>query len=182
MELLRTFTDCPYKEPPQEPADEEHFAQVLRSLSMLKRRSDDDLTAKLRDKLYWAKLRHLPRAAIAFMCDKGLERWDWFPTIKECLELASEWTPPRDPELDARVMALVMLGCENRLRWADLRLAVLSGAMDADAIAQLPERAQLRLDDENLIRRHGNGAIRIVDHDEAERAFLIGRIERMMQP
>lgn len=179
MMILEDFCRSPALEAEHSPADYEHFLKVLRSLSLLKRRNDDDLTADLRDRLYWAKLRHLPKAAIAFIADKGLERWEWFPTIKECLDLAAEWKPPVVGDGLLRIAVKSRITAEVGARWSDLRFAILRSEMTVEQIAALPERTLHQLDNENLIRVLQTGEIRLVDMSDDDRAFHIGRIERM---
>lgn len=140
LSLLRTYCESPIERPNPEPASREHFLQVMRSLSLLKRRSDDELTSEVRGKLYWAKAKHLPHAAIAYACDKGLERWEWFPTIKEFLDLAAEWSPPVPSDAGLRITARARIGREERLRFTDAMAYLERRALDQTAIDALPEK------------------------------------------
>lgn len=167
MMMLRAYCDSPCTERELEPANEEHFAKVMRSLSMLKRRGDDNLTAKLRDALYWAKLRHLPRAVIAFIADKGLERWEWFPTIKECLDLAAEWSPPMDTDAQVRLLADGRIKREERLRYDDAMLALRLRQLDAKAISALPEQWRQHAETAGYLWRWPDGTF-TVRHDSIQ--------------
>lgn len=140
IQTLRDFVSSAAGQPDLPPADREHFAQVLRSLSLLKRRGDDELTGDLRFKLYWAKLCHLPRPAIEFLCSKGLERWEWFPTIKECLDLAAEWVAPIDTVGPLKAIASARINREMNLRFADVLEALAARSLDQTAIDALPSQ------------------------------------------
>jgi hypothetical protein len=77
--------------PSPQRADEEVFAQAIDSLNILPRRPMDDKTGKLFVKWYRAKLRGFSNDALRFLVARGLERFQFYPTIAECLEILRAW-------------------------------------------------------------------------------------------
>lgn len=125
---------------PQTPAGEAHYAKVMRCLSILPRRVDDELKGELRDALYERKLGHLTAGALNYLGDKALERCTFFPSIKECLEIAAEWKPPVDTGLTLRNRALGMVRNSRQLRFDDAMAQLAARAMTQPEIDALPEQ------------------------------------------
>lgn len=109
--------------PPMIPGNEKHLSKCLRiMLAVLPRQASDELSGELFVAAYQRKLGHLPDSAVSFIADKAMERCRWFPTIAECLDIASEWR--RDDEALKRwVRAGQIANRENNLRADERRAA-----------------------------------------------------------
>lgn len=125
--------------PASENCDEAHFAKCFRSIAILPRRADDGLTGKLRDGLYWAKLKGYSDAALSYLVSTALERCHWFPSIAECIEILKAW-PNR--EIGSRRQGKARVIVQNELqRRMDETLAVLRRReMAQPQIDELAER------------------------------------------
>lgn len=143
--------------PPLAPCPDRRFVQALRYLSAnLPSRSQDDVSGELRTEAYSRTLGKMPEKQISYLVAQALTRCKWFPTIAECIEIAGEWNRPDASE---RSRAGMIARRERQARWDDLREKIHTGAMDADAIAELPLALRVRLDTENLIRIDGEGRV-----------------------
>lgn len=103
------------------PCDDRRFNQCLRVLlAVLPKRTSDELSGELFVAAYQRQLGHMPAAQISFLADKATERCRWFPTIAECLEIASEWRR-WDDDTKRKAEAGRLLRAEERARWSDER-------------------------------------------------------------
>lgn len=111
---------------PLEPICPDVLVQSLAALdAALPRRKTDEATGKLMLAAYRRKLGHMPKEQIDYLCNAVLERCDWFPTIRECLEIAGQWRrqdavdQARARNLIANEMHLRMLAAHRRLKWGE---------------------------------------------------------------
>lgn len=138
--MVEKTADCPL--PPLTPTDERHVSQCIRILDAnLPRQKTDEDSGTLRMNTYHRKLGHLPRDAVNFIADQALERFDWFPTIKQMLDLAAEWTRSDEP-VQARAIASRKARDERQARFEDLVRKLKAGDVDQFAVDALPERTQ----------------------------------------
>ena len=147
--------------PAAQPCSPERFAAFLRSLAILPRRGDDDVTGEHRAKLYAKTLGHLPADAIGFLTRRALETCRWFPTIAECLEIVAHWRRA-DADTDVRASAWRRAETERAARLDELadrlRAAIRGEAEVGQAeINALPERIKHRLDAMMLLWRLPSG-------------------------
>ncbi len=124
LEMVRTIANSPPLR--AEPCSTEHFAKCMRSLDILPRRNDDELTGELKVKLYWAKLRHVPNAGWSYLVSAALDQCQWFPTIAECQRIIAGW-------------AQVGIGEERRKQARYLVQREMNARMD-EAVARLATR------------------------------------------
>src|SRR5690606_25975961 len=126
------------------PCDATDFAKLMRSLSILPSRADDEVTGKLRLGIYHRMMGHYPRAAIAFMVETALGKFDWFPTPKQCLEILDGW---RDHDAVMRrhrtVMAAGAVRAERQARLADVMGALDRRDLDQEHIDALPDQVKI---------------------------------------
>jgi hypothetical protein len=109
--------------------DDRHFAGVLNVLNAaLPRQQADEMTGELRLKAYRRMLGHLPKEALNYAGEQALQRLDWFPTIKQLLDLAGEWER-NDEAIRAQREARIRAYNERQLRASDERREALRAAM-----------------------------------------------------
>ena len=113
----------------------------------------DTETGKRRFAVYVSLLDGLSNKALVHMSRRACETLDWFPTPKQCLELAREWTPGRSEAAQA------LLDCDHYDQAAfDLWIAALpTGGEIGDAPQRWIDIAVAR----NAIRRAPDGALTI---------------------
>lgn len=141
------------------PCDEGDFAELLRSLTILPRRADDEVTGKLRAKIYWRKLGGHSHDALKFMVSTALDELDWFPTIAQCQAILARWER-RDDAVARKASAANLARAERRARFDDVMRALERRELDQAAIDALPlrlraigaERGFLRLHDDDVYR------------------------------
>lgn len=79
----------------EHPATSEQIARHLEFLAAtLPGRGIDEQSAKMRFAVYSRILSEYSNAALSFMSRIVCERFDWFPTPKQCLEVLSEYRKP----------------------------------------------------------------------------------------
>jgi hypothetical protein len=143
---------------PLPPCDGAYFQNCLRSLSILPRRGDDEVTGELRVSLYQRHLRHLPRAAMTYLVDQALIRCSFFPSIRECQEIAAEWVRP---EGKVRIGAERLARREREARFDELMTRIGRGDIDQAEIDALPERTRMIAAERCLLLRGDDGAYRL---------------------
>lgn len=120
--------------------DDRHFSQCLRILqAALPKRASDTLSGELFVAAYQRKLGHHPKEAISYMTDQALDRFQWFPTIKECAEVIEGWSR-NDDALKAKNRAGIIARNERQARLDETIAALEAGELSGDQIAALPER------------------------------------------
>lgn len=164
LEMVKAIAAAPIT--PLPPCDERHFNQCLRiMLSVLPKRSADEVSGELFVAAYHRKLADKSNAAISFLADKAMERCRWFPTIAECLEILSEFRRNDEmihKELDRRRLAGELARKEREARSDDALAehAVKAGFLTQEDVDALPEYlvslgltcGSLRKDDEGIVR------------------------------
>lgn len=141
------------------PCDDGAFAELLRALTILPRRADDEVTGELRAKIYRRKLGNQPHAALQFMVSTALDELDWFPTIAQCQAILARWERD-DDAVHRRAAAANLAKAEREARFHDVMRALEHREMDQAAIDALPlrlrvigaERGFLRLHDDDVYR------------------------------
>lgn len=90
LTMVRKIATAPL--PCLPPVTERHLAQCLRvMLAVLPRQQSDDLAGELFVAAYYRQLGHMPTDQISYLADQATKQCRWFPTIAECLEIASGW-------------------------------------------------------------------------------------------
>lgn len=88
--MLRELVTAPLPSPQR--ADEEVFAQCMKSLDILPRRTGgSEERGKLFFQWYRGKLSGFSDDALRYLASKALDRCHFFPTIAECLEILRAW-------------------------------------------------------------------------------------------
>lgn len=143
------------------PCDAADFAKLMRSLSILPSRADDEVTGKLRLSIYHRMMGHYPRAAIAFMVETAMAKYDWFPTPKQCLDILADWRD-RDAVVHRHrvAMAASAVRQERQARIGDVMGALDRRELDQDQIDALPERMQQIGVERGFLRLHDDGIYR----------------------
>ena len=119
LERVQAIACAPLPAP--KPCDERHLNKCLRiMLSVLPRQMSDELTGELFVAAYQRKLGEFSDEAISYMTDKALGDCRWFPTIAECIELASQ-APRTDEAVRRKIMAQQIAAAEKtcRTEWED---------------------------------------------------------------
>lgn len=143
------------------PCDAAEFAKLMRSLSILPSRSDDDLTGKLRLNIYHRMMGQYPRSAIAYMVETALATLDWFPTPKQCLEILSGWLDRDAVEHKHRTaMAASAVRQERQARLGEVLDALDRRALDQEKIDALPDQVKVIGSERGFLRLHDDGIYR----------------------
>lgn len=133
------------------PCEDGHFAKCLRTMAaVLPRQNPDDTGAELFVAAYQRKLGHMPKAQISFIADKALDRCEWFPTIKECLEIAAGWER-NDEALRIRGAARAAVLSEKQQRMEEVMARLEAGEMTQAELSGLPEKWQRIADARGLV-------------------------------
>lgn len=75
--------------------------------AMLPRRNQDEQAGELRTTAYVTMLSGQPDEALAYMVREACRRFNWFPTIKQLLDILAEYRPPQSEQ------ALALLECDR---------------------------------------------------------------------
>lgn len=136
LDKLRAIAALP--DDPTPPCDHRTFLQVMRALSILPTKADDDVTGKLRMSLYERILGKYPTASIQRMCEIALETCQWFPTIAECKRIL-ENLPGSETELQrAKAMAVAKIRAEIQARFEEDMQRLRDGNIAQAEIDALP--------------------------------------------
>lgn len=143
------------------PCDATDFAKLMRSLSILPSRADDEVTGKLRLGIYHRMMGHYPRAAIAHMVEAAMAKYDWFPTPKQCLDILADW---RDHDAIVHKHRSAMAASAVRQE-RQARLDEIMGALDRRALGQaaidaLPIQMRVIGAERGFLRLHDDGVYR----------------------
>jgi hypothetical protein len=143
------------------PCDAADFAKLMRSLSILPSRADDELTGKLRLNIYHRMMGQYPRAAIAYMVETALSTLDWFPTPKQCLDILAGWLD-HDAVVHKRrtVMAASAVRQERQARLNDVMDALYRRDLDQEQIDALPDQMKVIGAERGFLRLHDDGVYR----------------------
>lgn len=81
-------------------ADDEHIAYCLKALDAnLPRKQTDEDTGALRARTFRKKLEGQPKAAINWALNHIIENHQWYPTVKELLDVLKRWRRQDEPAL-----------------------------------------------------------------------------------
>lgn len=141
------------------PCPEGDFAELLRALTILPRRSDDDVTGELRAKIYRRKLGGYPHAALQFMVSTALDELNWFPTIAQCVEILARWKR-NDEAVQRQASAASLSRAEWQARFDDTLGALERRELDQPAIDALPLRMREIGVERGFLRLHDDGVFR----------------------
>lgn len=137
LALLKEISDSPLPAPVR--ADDEHFAKCLRSMAILPGRKEDEISGKLRHKLYAAKLQVFSNEALSYLVSKVLDQCQWFPSIAECLAILRTW-PSREVAEQRQSKANVLFQTELQTRMNEALAELEARALDQAAIDALPAK------------------------------------------
>lgn len=126
------------------PTDDKHFAACMKALSILPRRKDDEATGELRFRIYRSTLGHLPRIQLDWMVQEAVKRFEWFPSVKQLLDLADRWTR-RDEAVEAKRLARSKMIQEHSARDIDARRKKSQPLTQADVDVMSPELQSIGL-------------------------------------
>lgn len=136
MDHLRAILACP--EPPVEHCDPAVFAKTMRSLSILPRKADDELTGELRVHLYRRMLGTYPTAVISFLCEEVLRRCKWFPSIAECIEIIADFPGGLTDLAKGKAIAAARIRFETQARFEEAMAKLKARAMPQADIDAMP--------------------------------------------
>ncbi|MGR4893358.1 hypothetical protein ACIPPQ_20225 [Sphingopyxis sp. LARHCG72] len=143
------------------PCDAADFAKLMRSLSILPSRADDEVTGKLRLSIYHRMMGQYPRAAIAFMVEEAMKRFDWFPTPRQCLDILADW---RDHDAVVHkhrtVMAASAVRQERQARLGDIMESLDRRELDQGQIDALPDQVKQIAAERGFLRLYDDGVYR----------------------
>lgn len=142
--------------PACEPAE---FIKLMRSLTVLPSRGDDERKGKLRLSIYHRLIGRHPREAIAFMVERVLTTLEWFPSPKQCLDILAGWSR-RDDAVSDRDRAARHVRHEVRARFDALMLMLDRRELDQAAIDKLPLAIRDIAAERGFLRRHDDGVYR----------------------
>ncbi len=141
------------------PCPDGDFAELLRALTILPRRADDEVTGELRAKIYRRKLGGYSHDALKFMVSTALDELDWFPTIAQCQAILARWER-NDEAVHRQAAAANLVRAERRARFDDVMRALEGREMDQAAIDALPERLRVIGMERGFLRLHDDGVYR----------------------
>lgn len=138
--------------PPFEPASDEHFAKCLKVLSRsLPRRKADEQDGDLWLKTYRRMLNNLPAEQLNFIAAECMRRLDWFPTVKQMLDIGKEW---RGVEQAERIPAIAASRSERErfARLQEIRRRLKDEVVEQAWIDALLPGQRVTLETEGLLR------------------------------
>lgn len=139
--------------------DPEEFIKLMRSLTVLPSRGDDERKGRLRLSIYHRLIGHHPREAIAFMVERVLTTLEWFPSPKQCLDILAQWTR-RDDAVRDQARAAAHVRHEMRARFDTTMRALELRELDQTAIDALPRAMRAIGAERGLLRLHDDGIYR----------------------
>lgn len=138
-----------------EPASGEHFAKCLRALdAALPRRKADGDTGELWIRAYERMLGHLPAAQLNFISAECMRRLDWFPTVKQMLDIGKEWRGAEEAK-NLPALAASKSDRERFARLQDARRRLKDEVVEQDWIDALTPGQRKVLETEALLMREG---------------------------
>lgn len=100
--------------------------------AMLPRRNQDEQAGELRTTAYVTMLSGQPDEALAFMVREACRLYNWFPTIKQLLDILADYRPPVSEQAQA------LIECD---RFAEQAFALWMGNLAAGRpIGEVPEQ------------------------------------------
>lgn len=158
---------------------DQHFDKCFRVLlAALPKRNSDDVSGELLIRAYIGKLGGYSDEQISFLCDRVLERCEWFPSIAECLKILAEWKRDDDAlRLQERAKSWVFW--DLQARFDEAMQALASGDYTQEQINALPTqwkrvaetRGHLWLNDDGSYsaRKPGTAPVRHLLEDHTRR-------------
>lgn len=117
--------------------DADHLALHLQILDAnLPRRKEDAGNGELKAEAQFSILQSMPRLQIEFLCGEALKRLEWYPTIKQLLDIASEW---KSPTAKPGRLAKARIDDELTKRFAEFRSRLDREIIAQDEIDALPQ-------------------------------------------
>lgn len=141
------------------PCDDGKFNQFMRTLATLARRASDDDKGELQVAIYRRMLGHYPRDALAFMVETTIAECDWFPSVKQCLEILARWKRS-DGDVHSRARAAAAVRAEHRARFDEIMGTLERREFDQGQIDALPERIRSIGAERGFLRLHDDGVHR----------------------
>lgn len=157
LQQLTIIADSPLPAPI--PCDAEEFAKLMRTMSTMPSRADDDDTGKLRLAVLRRVIGHYPREALAFLVERAITTLDWFPTPKQCLDILSGWQRS-DDATQRRDSARRMVRAERKARFDDMMTALERREVGQAGIDALPGRMREIAAERGFLRLHDDGVYR----------------------
>lgn len=157
LATLETLATSPL--PALPPCPDGEFVELIRSLTIMPRRSDDEVTGKLRVAIYKRKLGGYPHEALQFMVSTALDELNWFPTIAQCIDILGRWER-RDEAVQRQGSAASLVRAERRARFDDIMHALEQRELDQAAIDALPRRMREIGAERGFLRLHDDGVYR----------------------
>ncbi len=145
--------------PPLLPCPDGDFVELIRALTTLPRRSDDDVTGKLRVSIYHRKLGGYSKEALQFMVSTVLDELDWFPTIAQCKAILERWKRD-DGAVQRRASAANLARAERRARFDDIMRTLEQREFDQAAIDALTANIRSIAAERGFLRLHDDGVYR----------------------
>lgn len=134
-----------------EPASGKHFAQCLKVLSRaLPRRKADEEDGELWIRAYERMLGHMPAEQLSFISAKCLERFDWFPTVKQMLDIGKDWRGGEQAE-NLPALAAAKSDRERFNRLQEIRHRLKNEVVEQDWIERLSPGQRRVLETESLL-------------------------------
>lgn len=153
LALCDRIADSPV--PRWEPVEAQHLVERLRTLdSLLPRRKADALSGELNQRVYVRALRHMPKAQIDFLWAEAVRTLEWFPTVKQCLDIAGKWTGKQQAE-NIPALAASKSDRERFARLQDARRRLKDEVVEQDWIDALTPGQRKVLETETLLMREG---------------------------
>lgn len=141
------------------PCDDGKFNQFMRTLATLARRASDDDKGELQVAIYRRMLGHYPRDALAFMVETAIVECDWFPSVKQCLEIIGRWKR-NDGDVQSRSRAAALVRDELRARFDEIMGALERRDLHQEAIDALPPKVRVVGAERGFLRLHDDGVYR----------------------
>lgn len=155
--MLEELASAPL--PALPPCPDADFVELMRALTTLPRRADDDTTGKLRISLYHRKLGGYPHSALQFMVSTVLDELDWFPTIAQCKAILDRWER-RDEAVHRKASAANLARSERRARFDDIMRALERREVGQAGIDALSETLRIVAAERGFLRLHDDGVYR----------------------
>lgn len=140
---VRAIAEAPL--PVYDSCSREHFDKCVKILALLPRKADDVTKGALRLEVYYRKLGGYPEAAWTYLADRGLDRFSFFPTVKECREVLEGWPVPNAAR-SRQGWARRKVEDEQIARLNDLAERIRRGELNGQQIDELPERVKAQLE------------------------------------
>lgn len=155
LSLIQAVAEAPL--PCLPPCDEVHFAKCLRAMqAVLPRQQADDVGGELLFRTYRRQLGHYPAAALSYLTEQATARFQWFPTIAQCLDILKLWRRA-DKAAGDQMLARAAVRNELQARMEDAFRAMKDASITLFEIEALPESWRRIGVERGLLRRNEDG-------------------------